>query len=101
MAYMTTKDDFRERTMKRVFAGVALVMSTAGLSSAEAVCVYADRQYSEGATICISPTATQTCTGTGGWTKLELPQTQPNACERAFLTPNAFFTVAPEKRRDN
>jgi hypothetical protein len=84
--------------MKRVLAGVALVMGMAGFSSAKAVCVYADRQYSEGATICISPTATQTCTNAGSWTKLELPQTQPNACERAYLTPNSFtFTVSPDK----
>jgi hypothetical protein len=69
--------------MKRVLAGVALVMGMAGFSSAKAVCVYADRQYSEGA---------------GSWTKLELPQTQPNACERAYLTPNSFtFTVSPDK----
>ena len=84
--------------MKRVMAGVALVMGTAGFSSAEAVCVYADRQYSEGATLCISPTATQTCTNAGTWTKLELPQTQPNACERAYVTPNSVtLTVAPDK----
>ena len=77
-------------------------MSTAVLSSAQASCVYADRQYSEGATLCISPTATQTCTSTGSWTKLELPQTQPNACERAYLTPNAVtLTVSPDRRRDN
>jgi hypothetical protein len=88
--------------MIRVVAGVALVMGTAGFSSAGAVCVYADRQYSEGATLCISPTATQTCMSSGGWTKLELPQTQPNACERAFLTPNSvMLTVSPERRRDN
>ena len=88
--------------MKGVLAGMALVMSTAGFESAEAVCVYADRQYSEGATLCISPTATQTCTNAGSWTKLELPQTQPNACERAFQTPNAFtFTVTPDRRREN
>jgi Protein of unknown function (DUF1496) len=88
--------------MKRVVAGVALVMGTAGFGSAEAVCVYADKQYSEGATLCISPTATQTCTNSGSWTKLELPQTQPNACERAYLTPNAVtLTVSPDRRRDN
>ncbi|HET7887799.1 MAG TPA: DUF1496 domain-containing protein [Bradyrhizobium sp.] len=88
--------------MKRVVAGVAMLMGSAGFGTAEAVCVYADKQYSEGATLCISPTATQTCTNGGSWTKLELPQTQPNACERAYLTPNAFtFTVAPERRREN
>ncbi len=82
--------------MKSVVGGVALVMSAAGVSPAEAFCLYADRQYSEGATICISPIATQTCTGAGSWTKLELPQTQANACERAYQTPNAVtFTVAP------
>ena len=88
--------------INRVVVGVALVMSTAGFSSAEAFCLYADRQYSEGATLCISPIATQTCTGAGSWTKLELPQTQANACERAYQTPNAFtFTVSPDRRRDN
>lgn len=88
--------------MRHVVAGIALVMSTAGFSSANAVCVYADRQYSEGATLCISPTATQTCTNNGSWTKLELPQTQPNACERAFQTPNSYtFTLSPDRRRDN
>jgi Protein of unknown function (DUF1496) len=88
--------------MIRVVAGVALVMGSAGFSSAGAVCVYADRQYSEGATLCISPTATQTCTNSGSWTKLELPQTQANACERAYQTPNAVtVTVSPDRRRDN
>ncbi|SHN70663.1 Protein of unknown function [Bradyrhizobium erythrophlei] len=88
--------------MKRVIAGMALVMNTAGFSSAEAVCLYADRQYSEGATLCISPTATQTCTSSASWTKLELPQTQPNACERAFQTPNSVtLMVSPDRRRDN
>jgi hypothetical protein len=88
--------------MNRIVAGIALVMSTAGASSAEAHCIYSDRQYSEGATICMSPTATQTCTASGAWTKLELPQTQPNACERAFNIPSAvIFSVSPEKKRDN
>jgi len=88
--------------MKRIVGAVVVVMGSAGFGSAEAVCIYADRQYSEGATLCISPTATQTCTNGGSWTKLELPQTQPNACERAFQTPNAYtFTVSPDRRRDN
>jgi hypothetical protein len=88
--------------MKRMVAGVALVMGTAGFGSAQAVCMYADRQFTEGATLCISPTATQTCTSSGSWTKLELPQTQPNACERAYQTPNAItLTVSPDRRRDN
>ena len=88
--------------MKRIIAGAALVMNTTSFSSADAVCIYADRQYSEGATLCISPTATQTCMSSGSWTKLELPQTQPNACERAFQTPNSVtLTVSPERRRDN
>jgi uncharacterized protein DUF1496 len=88
--------------MKHVVAGMALVMSTAGSGSAQTFCVYADRQYSEGATLCISPTATQTCTATGSWSKLEPPQTQPNACERAFHAPSAVtFTVSPDKRREN
>jgi hypothetical protein len=39
---------------------------------------------------------------TGSWTKLELPQTQPNACERAYQPPNSItFSVSPDKRRDN
>jgi hypothetical protein len=88
--------------MKRIIAGMALVVNSAGFSSADAVCIYADRQYSEGATLCISPTATQTCMSSGSWTKLELPQTQPNACERAFQTLNSVtLTVSPERRRDN
>ena len=88
--------------MKRMVAGVALVMGTAGFGSAQAVCVYADRQFTEGATLCISPTATQTCTNSGSWTKLELPQTQPNACERAYQAPNSVnLTVSPEKRPVN
>ena len=88
--------------MKRVVAGVAMLMGSAGFGTAEAVCVYADKQYSEGATLCISPTATQTCTGGGSWTKLELPQTQANACERAYQTPSAVtLTVSPDRRRDN
>ena len=87
--------------MKSIVAGVALVMGSADFGSAQAVCVYADRQYTEGATLCISPTATQTCTSSGSWTKLELPQTQPNACERAYLTPNAItLTLSPDRRRD-
>jgi hypothetical protein len=101
MPYMTV---FRQvgTIMKRIIAGVALVMNTASFSSADAVCIYADRQYSEGATLCISPTATQTCMSSGSWTKLELPQTQPNACERAFQTPNSVtLTVSPERRREN
>ncbi len=89
-------------TMKRVVVGVALAMNSAAFSSAQAFCVYADRQYSDGATLCISPTATQTCNSNGSWTKLELPQTQANACERAFQTPNSIsFTVLPDRRRDN
>ena len=88
--------------MKRMVAGVALVMGSAGFGSAQAVCVYADRQFTEGATLCISPTATQTCTNSGAWTKLELPQTQPNACERAYQTPSAItLTVSPDRRREN
>jgi len=89
--------------MKRAIAGLALVIGTAVFGSAQAaVCVYADRQYSEGATICISPTATQTCSNNGTWTKLELPQTQANACERAYQAPNSItLTVPSEKRRDN
>ena len=88
--------------MKRVAVAVAMWMSTAVLSPVQAFCVYADRQYSEGATLCISPTATQTCMSSGSWTKLELPQTQPNACERAFQTPNSVtLTVSPERRREN
>jgi hypothetical protein len=88
--------------MKRIVAGMALVMSTAGVSAAQTYCIYADRQYSEGATLCISPTATQTCMSSGSWTKLEPPQTQPNACERAFHAPSAVtLTVTPEKRREN
>jgi len=88
--------------MKRIVASVALLMATAIFNSAQALCVYADRQYSDGATLCISPTATQTCTSNGSWTKLELPQTQANACERAYQTPT-FFTLAvpPDRRRDN
>jgi hypothetical protein len=88
--------------MRRVLGGLALVIGTAAFSSAQALCVYADRQYSEGATLCLSPTGTQTCTSTGSWTKLELPQTQPNACERAYPPPNSItFAVSPDKRRDN
>jgi len=88
--------------MIRVVAGLAFVMSTGVIGSAQALCVYADRQYSEGATLCISPIATQTCTSAGSWTKLELPQTQPNACERAYQPPNAItFSVSPDRRRDN
>jgi hypothetical protein len=88
--------------MKRVVAGLALVVSTGDIGSAQALCVYADRQYSEGATLCISPIATQTCMSSGSWTKLELPQTQPNACERAYQPPNSItFSVLPDKRRDN
>ena len=47
MPYMTV---FRQMgtIMKRIIAGVALVMNTASFSSADAVCIYADRQYSEG-----------------------------------------------------
>ena len=87
--------------MKRVAAVMAMWMSTAILSPAQAFCVYADRQYSEGATLCISPTATQTCLNTGNWTKLEPPQTQGNACERAYQTPNSVtLSVLPEKRRE-
>jgi hypothetical protein len=99
---MTSFEPFEGDMMKRVVAGVALVMSTAIFSSAHALCIYADRQYSDGATLCISPTATQTCTSNGSWTKLELPQTQANACERAYQTPNfVTFAVPPDKRRDN
>jgi hypothetical protein len=88
--------------MKRVVAGVALVMSTAGFTSAQGLCIYADHQYSEGATLCISPTATQTCTSNGSWTKIELPQTQVNACEKAYQTPNSVtLTVSPDRRHDN
>jgi len=88
--------------MKRVIVGLALAMSTGVVSSAQALCIYADRQYSEGATLCISPIATQTCTSSGSWTKLELPQTQPNSCERAYQTPNSVtVSVSPDRRRDN
>lgn len=95
---MTTFKQLEGDMMKRVVASGALLMSTAIFSSAHALCIYADRQYSEGATLCISPTATQTCTGNASWTKLELPQTQANACERAYQTPN-FITLAvpPDK----
>ena len=87
--------------MKRVAVAVALWMSTVGLSPVLALCVYADRQYSEGATLCISPTATQTCMNTGSWTKLETPQTQVNACEKAYLAPNSIMiSVSPERRRE-
>jgi hypothetical protein len=42
MPYMTV---FRQvgTIMKRIIAGVALVMNTASFSSADAVCIYADR----------------------------------------------------------
>ena len=87
--------------MKRVAVAVTLWMSTAVLSPVQALCVYADRQYSEGATLCISPTATQTCLNTGNWTKLEPPQTQGSACERAYQTPNSVtLSVSPERRRE-
>jgi hypothetical protein len=87
--------------MRRVVAGVTLVTSMAIGSSAQAVCIYADRQYSDGATLCISPTATQTCTSSGGWSKLELPQTQANACERAYQVPSTItLSVSPDKKRE-
>jgi hypothetical protein len=88
--------------MNRIIAGLALVASTGVAGSAQAFCVYADRQYSTGATLCISPIATQTCTGDGSWTKLELPQTQPNSCDRAYQSQNFItFGGVPDRRRDN
>jgi hypothetical protein len=71
--------------MKRAITGLALVIGTAAFGSAQAaVCVYADRQYSEGATICISPTATQTCSNNGTWTKLaQLAQLVGSFCDFA------------------
>jgi hypothetical protein len=96
--YDDQRTTFREKMMKRVVGGLALLMSSAVFNSAHALCIYADKQFSEGATLCISPSATQTCTSTGSWTKLELPQTQPNACERAYQAPNSVtLTVSPDK----
>jgi hypothetical protein len=87
--------------MKRVVAGLALLMSGGASGSAEAFCVYADRQYSVGATLCISPIATQTCASDGSWSKLEPPQNQPNSCERAYQPPNFITFGVPDGRRDS
>jgi hypothetical protein len=90
-----------EEMMKSVFAGLTLMVSTAVISPVHAFCVYADRQYSDGATLCISPIASQTCTNSGSWSKLELPQTQANACERAYQIPSVVtLSVASDRKRE-